>query len=230
MWKMRIALPVVVVAMASALLSSAPEVRAEQPRGEIGYAADIVDGAVVLRTDAGSLTADATGFRINDDDGRALIELPLSYVRDGMRWPIAATIDGNTATLRPSTDPAAAVPDPEPVAEPRDIGLDPRSADFNNALMQFSTQLNVGVLLGTLIGTAIGAGIGCLVGGVVGAAAGLVATIGVLAIPGFLGGCLATGLVGSTIGAAVGTIVIGLPMAIFGGLLFMDAMNRPPTK
>ncbi|MFI7004478.1 hypothetical protein [Nocardia sp. NPDC050175] len=229
MWKMRIALPVVVVAMAAGLLSSAPEGRAES-RGEIGYAADVVDGAVVLRTDGGSLSADATSFRINDDDGRAMIELPLSYVRDGLRWPIAASVDGNTATLRPSVDPNTAVPEPEPIAQPSDIGLDPRSADFNNALMQFSTQLNVGVLLGTLLGTAVGAGIGCLVGGVVGAAAGLVATIGVLAIPGFLGGCLATGLVGSTIGAAVGTIVIGLPMAVFGGLLFLDALNRPPTK
>ncbi|WP_228541424.1 hypothetical protein [Nocardia sp. XZ_19_369] len=230
MWKMRIVLPVVVMATAAALLGSSPRVHAEQPRGEIGYAAELVDGAVVLRTGGGSLTADAASFRINDDNGRALIELPLSYHRDGLRWPIAATIDGNTATLRPSVDPSAAVPEPQPIAQPHDIGFDPQSADFNNALMRFSTQLNVGVMLGTLVGTAIGAGIGCLVGGVVGAAAGLVATVGVLAIPGFLGGCLATGLVGSTIGAAVGTIAIGLPMAIFGGLLFLDALNQPPTK
>ncbi|MFI1918282.1 hypothetical protein [Nocardia sp. NPDC020380] len=230
MTKMRNAFPMVMFAMATALLCLAPSVRAEQPRTEIGYSASLVDGAVVLRTDGGSLTADGTNFRLNDDNGNALIELPLSYVRNGLRWPITATIDGTTATLRPSTDPSTAVPEPGPIAQPQDIGYDPQSEDFNNALTRLSTQVNLGVMLGTIIGTAIGAGIGCLVGGVIGAGAGLVATVGILAIPGFLGGCLATGLVGSTLGAAIGTVVIGMPTAVIGGLLFLDALNRPPAK
>ncbi|MFG1796383.1 hypothetical protein [Nocardia sp. NPDC049149] len=226
---MRIKLTAVSIATAATMIGAVSTANADQLERDIGYSAELVDGAVVLRTDGGSLSADVNGFRINDQSGRPLVELPLSYVRDGMRWPINATVDGNTATLRPETDPSSAVPAPDPIADSRPA-TDPQSDSFNNALMRFSTQLNVGVMLGTLIGTAVGAGIGCLVGGIVGAAAGLVATIGVLAIPGFIGGCLATGLVGSTIGAAVGVIAVGMPMAVFGGLLLLDALNQPPAK
>ncbi|MFE3193067.1 hypothetical protein ACFXHA_28920 [Nocardia sp. NPDC059240] len=230
MSKRRTAFPATMIAMAIALLGSAPAVHAEQSRAEIGYAVDLIDGAVVLRTDSGSLTADGASLRINDESGHAVIELPLAYIRDGQRWPIAAGIDGNTATLWPSTDPGSAVPQLESTARPSEIGFDPQSADFNNALTRYSTQLNLGVMLGTVIGTAVGAGIGCLVGGMVGAAAGVVASVGVLAVPGFLGGCLATGLVGSTIGAAVGTVAIGMPTAVIGGLLLLDALEPATAK
>ncbi|MFD6161236.1 hypothetical protein ACFWF7_22685 [Nocardia sp. NPDC060256] len=207
----------------AALVGSAGTSHADPTAPEMHYTASMVDKSVVLTTDAGTLTAADGQFLINDRTGRALVSMPLSYQRDNIVWPITAKIDGNTATLTPSIDPAAAHPAP---AELRDIAIDPQSTDFNTAVMNFATVAGLGVALGTLIGTAIGAGIGCVAGGALVGAAAAVPTIGVLAVPGFLGGCLVTGAAAAPIGAIIGTIALGVPAAVIGGLLFAGALGK----
>ncbi|WP_280407176.1 hypothetical protein [Nocardia brasiliensis] len=59
-----------------------------------------------------------------------------------------------------------------------------------------------------------------------GGPAAAVPTIGVLAVPGFLGGCLVTGAAAAPIGAIIGTIVLGVPAAVIGGLLFAGALGK----
>ncbi|WP_405161334.1 hypothetical protein OG203_34025 [Nocardia sp. NBC_01499] len=215
----------VAACMVAALVGSAGTSHAAAP--EIHYTAGMVDKSVVLTMDAGSLTARDGQFLINDNAGRLLVSMPLSYQRDSKVWPITAKIDGNTATLTPSTDPDAAEPAPP---ELRDIAIDPQSADFNTAVMNFATVAGLGVALGTLIGTAIGAGIGCVAGGALVGAAAAVPTIGVLAVPGFLGGCLVTGAAAAPIGAIIGTIALGVPAAVIGGLLFAGALGKQATS
>ncbi|WP_036530443.1 hypothetical protein, partial [Nocardia sp. CNY236] len=76
----------------------------------IHYRANIEDDSVILHTDAGSLTTKGTQFQVLDDEGRLVAAMPLTYLKDGMEWPIAAEIDGNTAAFTPSTDPTEARP------------------------------------------------------------------------------------------------------------------------
>ncbi|MEU7139913.1 hypothetical protein ABZ942_10740 [Nocardia sp. NPDC046473] len=211
----------------AALVGSAGTSHADPAASEMHYTASMVDKSVVLTVDAGELTTGDGQFLINDRTGHELVSMPLSYQRDNKVWPITATIDGNTATLTPSTDPAAAHPAP---AELRDIAIDPQSTDFNTAVMNFATVAGLGVALGTLIGTAIGAGIGCVAGGALVGAAAAVPTIGVLAVPGFLGGCLVTGAAAAPIGAIIGTIALGVPAAVIGGLLFAGALGKQATS
>ncbi|MFJ4650511.1 hypothetical protein ACIP5Y_04450 [Nocardia sp. NPDC088792] len=216
-----------------------------RPSG-LHFTAQVVDHAVEVSTDGGTLTATDGRFEVHDADGRVLDGIPLTYQRDGKSWPIAAEIHGTTATLTPGTDPAQAVPitdhaTPATPAIPaiptaltdaalHDIAIDWQSTDFNTAVMNFSTMAGLGVTLGTLVGTVIGATIGCVAGGiVVGAAAGTI-TIGALAIPGFLGGCLVTGAALGAIGAVIGNIFIAGPLGGVGALQFLDALNRQANK
>ncbi|MFE9580684.1 hypothetical protein ACFYO1_30200 [Nocardia sp. NPDC006044] len=211
----------------AALIGSANTAHADPETADIHYTAGVVGTSVVLSTDSGTLTAADGQFRLSDRTGRLLVSMPLSYQRDAKVWPITAKIDGNTATLTPGTDPAAARPAPP---ELRDIAIDPQSTDFNTAVMNFATVTGLGVALGTLIGTAIGAGIGCVAGGALVGAAAAVPTIGVLAVPGFLGGCLVTGAAAAPIGAIIGTIALGVPAAVIGGLLFAGSLGKQATS
>lgn len=211
----------------AALVGSAGASHADPGPAGIHYTASVVGESVVLSTDAGALTAADGQFRLDDGTGGLLVSMPLSYQRDDQVWPITARIDGNTAILTPGTDPAAARPAP---AGLRDIAIDPQSTDFNTAVMNFATVAGLGVALGTLIGTAIGAGVGCLAGGALVGAAAAVPTIGVLAVPGFLGGCLVTGAAAAPIGAIIGTIALGVPAAVIGGLLFAGALGKQATS
>ncbi|MFC9355754.1 hypothetical protein ACFTZB_04085 [Rhodococcus sp. NPDC057014] len=193
----------------------------------IHYAASIVDKSVVLTTDAGSLITVGTQFQVLDGSGALVAGFPLTYQRDGKEWPIAARIEGNTATLTPSTDASSAVPTHQTELPLGRVALDVQSPEFSLAVINFGTEVALGMGLGTLIGTAIGAGIGCIAGGaLVGTAVG-VPTIGTLAIPGFLGGCLVTGAAAGAIGAVVGTIAVGGPVAIASGIQFFNAINAP---
>lgn len=215
------------VCTVAALVGAAGTSHADPAAPEMHYTASMVDKSVVLTTDAGTLTAADGHFLVNDPSGHLLVSMPLSYQQDNKVWPITAKIAGNTATLTPSTDPVAAHPAP---AELRDIAIDPQSADFNTAMMNFATVAGLGVALGTLIGTAVGAGIGCVAGGALVGAAAAVPTIGVLAVPGFLGGCLVTGAAAAPIGAIIGSIALGVPAAVIGGLLFAGAMGKQATS
>ncbi|MFF0489854.1 hypothetical protein ACFYTQ_12630 [Nocardia sp. NPDC004068] len=184
----------------------------------IHYQASLVDHSVVIGTDSGSLAARGDQFQVLDGDGRVVAALPLSYQRDGLRFPIAASVDGNTATLTPSTDPLRATP-VDATANP----------NFNQAVSNLSSEVAIGVAVGTLIGTAIGAGVGCIAGGVVSGLAGAAITIGTIAVPAAIGGCLVTGAALAAMGAVAGTILIGGPVAAVALFQFFSDINTPPA-
>ncbi|MBL1079143.1 hypothetical protein JK358_32540 [Nocardia sp. 2] len=194
----------------------------------VDYRASLVDHSVVLSTTAGSLAAKDDRFQIIDAAGNTVASLPLSYQRDGLVFSIAAEIHGNTATLTPGTDPAVATPVPAgtPVLKDIDATANP---NFNQALSNLTNEVSVGVAVGSLIGTAIGAGIGCIAGGVVAGAAGAAITIGTLAVPAALGGCLVTGAALGAIGAVAGTILVGGPVATIALFQFATELATPPA-
>ncbi|MEU1204192.1 hypothetical protein [Nocardia sp. NPDC005825] len=194
----------------------------------IQYRANLVDHSVVVTTTAGSLAARDGRFEVLDRSGAAVAVLPLSYQREGLVWPIAARIDGNTATLTPGTDPAAAVP--VPAGTPTLTSIDATAnPNYNQALANFSSAATIGAAVGTLIGTAIGAAVGCVAGGaLLGAGAGI-PTLGTLAIPGAIGGCLVTAAATAPLGAAVGLIAVGGPITAVALFQFFADLATPPA-
>ncbi|RDI66661.1 hypothetical protein DFR76_104411 [Nocardia pseudobrasiliensis] len=194
----------------------------------IHYNASLVDHSVVVSTDSGSMAARDGQFQFLDGSGQVVAALPLSYQRDGLNFPIAAAIDGNTATLTPSTDRAQATPADKRVPDLRYVDAT-ANPNFNQAVSNLSSEVAIGVAIGTLIGTAIGAGIGCVAGGIVSGLAGAAVTIGTLAVPAALGGCLVTGAALAAMGAVAGTIFIGGPVAAVALFQFFADVNTPPA-
>ncbi|MET7767818.1 hypothetical protein [Nocardia sp. NPDC005366] len=182
----------------------------------IHYTANIVDKSVVLKTDAGSLTTQGTQFQVLDDRGDMVAGMPLTYLKDGMEWPIAAQVDGNTATFTPSTDPADAHPATmlQPVSA-QEIG----GADFNTSLSTAATQFGLATGIGTLVGTVVGGVLGCVAGAIIGAPL-VVATF----VAGPVGLCLAGAGVGIALGAAAGMILLGVPVGIASAIQFYNAV------
>ncbi|WP_328396005.1 hypothetical protein [Nocardia sp. NBC_00416] len=185
----------------------------------IHYTANVVDNSVVLRTDAGSLTTQGTQFQVLDGQGKLVAGLPLTYLKDGREWPIAARVEGNTATFTPSVDPADARP--AAMLSPVDIddigGVDPAAA-----LSTAATQFGLATAVGTLIGSLVGGALGCVAGAVIGAP---------LVVPTFFAGpiglCVAGAATGVTLGAAAGMIVIGIPVGIASAIQFHNSVNGP---
>ncbi|WP_203236726.1 hypothetical protein [Nocardia panacis] len=196
--------------------NAAPEQAA--PPG-IHYDAKVVDKTIVLTTDIGSLAAADGQFQVLDGQGRLAAALPLSYRLDDKIWPIAAKIDGNTAVLTPSVDPATATPAQTPALQPVDA-----QADFDNALSAAANQFGLATGIGTLTGTIIGAALGCVAGAVVGAA-----LMPPIFLPGAAGGCVAGAAAGIALGAAAGMIGLGLPVGIASAIQFFQRINTPPA-
>lgn len=177
----------------------------------IGYSVSAADRSVVLRTAAGRLTTRGNVFEVLDNSGKLITGIPLTYQRDGKEWPIAAKVDGNTATLIPSTDPAEAVP-----LEP--VSMD----DYNSALSQSSVEIGLAWAVASVLGTVIGGGIGCVVGALVGTT-----LMPVIFIAGPIGGCLAGIVAGSALGGVVGNLILGVPVTIGSAINFFNTINRP---
>ncbi|WP_225724577.1 MULTISPECIES: hypothetical protein [unclassified Nocardia] len=182
----------------------------------VHWTANVVDKSVVLKTDAGSLTTQGTQFQVLDNQGHLIAGMPLTYLKDGKEWPIAARIDGNTATLTPSTNPAEAHAATmlKPV-DAKPIG----GVDFNTALSNAGTEFGLATGVGTLIGTIIGGALGCVAGAVVGAA-----LMPPIFLPGAAGGCLAGIVAGVALGAAAGMIAFGVPVGIAAAIQFYQSV------
>ncbi|KAA8885235.1 hypothetical protein F3087_30930 [Nocardia colli] len=216
-----VAVSVLTAAIVAGSLSTA---QADPEPAGLHYTAQALGGSMVFSTDSGSLDTADDKLEIRDDSGNLMAAFPLGYYRDNQRFPIAARIDGNTATLTPSVDPASATPAPGTTDQLNDIALDPMSPAFGAALSTFSTIVGIGTALGTIIGTLVGATLGCLLGGLLVGGAATIPTFGALTIPGFLGGCIVTAIPGAALGAIVGTIVFGVPAIIIGGIFLGGAL------
>lgn len=179
---------------------------------DIHYTANVVDRSVVVQTDAGSLATEGNQFQVRDNQGTVVAGFPLSYLRDGLEYPIAAHVEGNRATLTPSTDPAAAHPAPML----HDVAS---QADQDSALQAAYNQFGIATSIGTLVGTAIGVGGGCLLGAAVGTP--------FLIIPGAIGGCLTGAALGAPLGAAAGLVAVGGISGVLVAIEYFNRLNAP---
>jgi hypothetical protein len=211
-----------VAAMAiSALCISAGTATADptQETPDVHFQANVVDRSVVLTMDAGALAVGDGHLQFIDRSGTSVATLPLTYVHGGSAMPIAAQLDGDTVTLTPSIDPADARPISAATAQEIDALSHP---NYNAALGNFSMSMMAAATVGSLLGSAIGGGIGCVAGGIVGGATGGVVSIGLLAVPAAIGGCLITGAALAGMGAVAGTVIVGVPALIAAGIQFWN--------
>ncbi|UGT44022.1 hypothetical protein LTV02_11825 [Nocardia yamanashiensis] len=216
------------VAALAAGFASTPATAAPAEGPGIHYQASLAGRSVVITTDGGGLAARDNQFQVLDDGGRVIAALPLDYQMHDRVWPIAAVIEGNRATLTPSTDPAASTP--VPAGTPKLDSIDATAnPNFNQALSNLSSATAIGAAVGTLIGTAIGAGVGCLAGGALVGAGATAATLGTLTIPGAIGGCIVTAAAAAPLGAAAGLVAIGGPITVIALIQFFADLATPPA-
>ncbi|MBJ8345673.1 hypothetical protein [Antrihabitans sp. YC2-6] len=184
------------------------------------------DGAAaVISIDQGSLVVDGGRFQIRSANGDVLAGVPLEYNVDEIAFPIDATIDGHTARLTPSVDPARAYY--KPVAMPFQDQAPWRTAyEREQAAWARMTQtITTGAAAGAIAG-AIGTGlIGCLVGGTTaGIATGPLA---MLFGAGPLAGCLIGAAALAPLGVVGGAMFVGAPVAIAAFIQYQDTINAP---
>ncbi|MGW5381426.1 hypothetical protein [Nocardia sp. NPDC003963] len=180
---------------------------------DIHYTADVVDKSVIVRTDSGSLTTENNQLQVRDSFGNIVAGMPLSYLRDGLEYPIAAAANGaNEIALTPSADPAAAHPAPML----HDIAS---QEDMDNAMSNAATEFGLATGVGTLVGTVIGLAGGCVLGAIAGTP--------FLVIPGWVGGCLSGAAVGAPLGAAAGLIAVGGVAGIAVAVEYFNRINAP---
>ncbi|MFE5478909.1 MULTISPECIES: hypothetical protein [unclassified Nocardia] len=187
----------------------------------INWKTGIEGDAVVVETDAGSLTTENNQFQVRDNQGNIVAALPLAYTLDDLEYPIDAAVDGTRATLTPRTDVASA----RPSTLLKDVV---RQDAFDDAVSAAATQFGIITAIGTLVGTLTGGLAGCAIGGV----GGLVLGVPVLALGGATGlaGCLAGAAVGIPLGAAAGLVLTGVPAAIAIGIGFSNRINAPENQ
>lgn len=189
---------------------------------KINYEVRPEGDSVVTVIDAGSFTisGDGTQVELQDNDGNAVISLPLAVQLGDLQLPFEREIseDGKTLTLTPVVDPSKATP-----VEPEDkvamgitpVGLklsDVASPDENlKAQQNFVSQLG----MATAIGTVAGAIIGCVVGAIPGS---------IIPGAGTILGCAG----GAGVGGTIGAFVAGGPTAVIAGIGVVETLLAAP--
>ncbi|MFH5209321.1 hypothetical protein [Antrihabitans spumae] len=180
--------------------------------------------AVITIDNAGKLIVANGNFEIRSNSGQTLAGVPLEYSIDDIAFPIDASIDGNTATLTPSTDPARAYY--KPVALPFENQA-PWKTPYERevaAWTRLTQTITLGTGIGAISGAVIGGAAGCIVGGAVAAP-----TAVLTAVFGPLAGCVAGALVLAPVGALGGAIFVGAPVAIAAAIQYFSTINAPFT-
>ncbi|MFF0607267.1 hypothetical protein ACFYUD_01210 [Nocardia tengchongensis] len=207
--------------------------------------ARIVDRSVVLHTDLGTFRTTTDQLQILDPQGVVVGAIPLTITKQDTTYPIDARIDGDSATLTPSPDRARPVSAEErriaaelhAVAEAQAEGpvaqqiADPDSFEdrMNTVFQNVNNELTVALAVGTLLGAVIGAPLGCvLLGAGQGLAVGAL-TLGTLAIPGAITGCLEGAVAGAGIGVVVFNLLVGVPAVLASAVHAFNVMTAPPA-
>ncbi len=178
------------------------------------YRATNTGAAAVITTDAGTMAVADGVFEIRSASGRVLAGIPLAYRIDDMTYPVAAAIDGNTATLTP-----AAMPFQDEA--PWRTRYEREQAAFSRAALQITTA----AAGGAAVGTAVGGVAGCVGGAVVGTV--VTGMLAALFGAGPLAGCLAGIALGAGIGAFAGALLITAPVAIASVVQYFTTINEP---
>lgn len=213
--------------LTAACLTTATATATPPAAAPVNYTATVGETSTIIRTDAGSLVADNGVFRIVAADGTVLGGTELTFRVDDFVFPIAAQIDGRTATLTPQFDVTQAVY--QPVALPYENSA-PWKSEYEReqaAWSRMTSTISLGASIGTLVGGLGGAAVGCLIGGVAGATltGALTAMFG--ALPGALVGCIAGTAAIGFLGTLAGQLFVTAPAAILAAAQYFTTVNSP---
>ncbi|RMI34234.1 hypothetical protein [Nocardia stercoris] len=214
----------------------------------VNYTATATDTSAIIKTDAGSLVNEDGKLEIKAPNGNVLAGIPLSFRVDDFTFPVAADINGNTATLSPKFDLADATY--APVSNDVKAGL-PANSTVKNVDLPFQDQapwktpydreqaafnrlkdtISMGATIGAAVGAIGGAALGCVLGGVaVGGGATLATGIigGIFSfLPGALVGCIAGAAATGFLGTIGGALLVTIPVAIGAAIQYFTTTNEP---
>ena len=218
--------------VAGAAVGIAGTAHAAPPTDAIHYTSTATPTGTVVTTDAGSMTADNGVFEIKSAKGTVLAGSDLSFRVDDFVFPIAAKINGHTATLTPQFDLAHA--SYRPVALPFED-----QAPFKNqydreqaAWSRMASTITTGATIGTMVGGLSGAAIGCVLGGIAGATVAAATIVGMFGpfIPAAAVGCLGGIVAIGALGTVVGQLLVTAPLTIMAAVQYFTTINEPAPR
>ncbi|MET7773584.1 hypothetical protein [Nocardia sp. NPDC005366] len=196
---------------------------------DISYEVSRQGDSAVVTLDQGKLRVVADQLVITDDRDTPVAAVPLVYRMDAVAYPIAANIDGRTATLTPSREGGAPV---EPVSQNQVITVEQVAESFNprdlTALGAFTQRVTIGGAISAIVGAVLGGGVGCLLGAAGGAA--IASPVIALLLP-FVGATIAGCVLGAAtfgaVGSMIGLITVGGPLALFAAFQYFSTILAP---
>ncbi|MBH0774863.1 hypothetical protein [Nocardia bovistercoris] len=219
------ALLIAALGIATGSAAAAPEPEA------VGFSATAGDRSTVITTDAGSMAVEDGVFKIKSGD-TIVAGTELAFRLDEFVFPIAADIDGRTATLTPQLALDKAVY--KPVALPYEDQA-PWKTEYEReqaAWSRLTSTIAAGATIGTLIGGIAGAGLGCVLGGIVGATVASATLVGLFGpfIPAAALGCVGGMAAVGFLGTIIGQIFVTGPVAIAAAIQYFSTINQPAPK
>ena len=218
--------------VAGAAVGITGTVQAAPPPNAVHYETTATPKGTVIKTDAGSLAVDKGVFEIKSPTGKVLAGSALSFRVDDFVFPIAARINGRTATLTPQFDLAHA--SYRPVALPFED-----QAPFKNqydreqaAWSRMASTITTGATVGTMVGGLSGAAVGCLLGGIAGATVAAATIVGMFGpfIPAAAVGCLGGIVAVGALGTVVGQLLVTAPTTIMAAVQYFTTINEPAPR
>ncbi|WP_237720434.1 MULTISPECIES: hypothetical protein [Rhodococcus] len=186
------------------------------PASGVGWNVTSSGNQVIVDTAAGSLSNENNHLVARDAAGVLVDSVPLAIAVDGVSHPVAAQIDGHTATLTADASPAAATP----------VSLPLQQVDLPAAAANVKDNITLTAAVGGFLGAASdlvgGCVLGAIAGGVVSAPAALLFGAG---RRGMHRGALLVGAGASLAGTAIG----GLGAMAANAQPFTTLLNQPPA-
>ncbi|MEV0250002.1 hypothetical protein AB0H76_25620 [Nocardia sp. NPDC050712] len=212
-----------IAAGTSGAAPAAPEAEA------INFSAQATETQSIINIDAGSIVVEDEALKIKAADGTTVAGTPLKFQLDDFELPIAADINGRTATLTPQLDVSKAVY--KPVALPYEDKA-PWKNEYEReqaAWSRLTSTISLGAAVGTLVGGLGGAAIGCVLGGILGTTVALGTIVGLFGpfVPAAIAGCIGGIALVGAVGTVLGQIFITAPFAIGAAIQYFTTINQP---
>ncbi|MFJ1461510.1 hypothetical protein [Nocardia sp. N2S4-5] len=195
----------------------------------VGYTATTADDRAIIEIDSGAMEVEHGVFEIEAADGTVLAGTPLEFRVDDFVFPIAADIQGRTATLTPQFDLAHAAY--RPVALPFEDQAQ-WATPYDREVAAFTRlkdTIATGAAIGTTVGGIGGGIVGCVLGGIAGATVASATIIGLFGpiIPAAAVGCLGGIIAVGALGTLAGQLLVTAPIAIAAVAQYFTTINQP---
>ncbi|WP_228000859.1 hypothetical protein [Nocardia australiensis] len=219
-----------VACITAGTVSAAPQTA---DSGVVDYTVTSTEQNMVVQIGSGSMVVDNGVFEVVSADGTVLAGTPLEFRVDEFVFPIAALVQGRTATLTPQFDIEHA--NYRPVALPYEdqaLWRTPYEREVA-AFTRLKDTIAAGAAIGTTVGGIGGGLVGCVLGGIAGATVAAATIVGMFGpfIPAAAVGCLGGIVAVGALGTIAGQLFVTAPIAIAAVVQYFTTVNSPfPVK